>query len=528
MPKSKFLILILIFVGFSFLFAGFQYDEDHVQDEIARINTEIELLGLKWRAGKTSLSGLSSEEFRQMLGYWVPFYEDPEKYAKIEERAEIQAVLDWRTKDGGNYMTVVKHQGSCGSCWAFATLGTMEAMYNIEKGLYETRPALLAKKAKRPQSGLDFSGSHLDLYERKINQSLRYKNIFEQDLFFSYGDKANLTKKNISSPNWKLNLYERMMSQNLRYPNLSIQKSAFPFGKKADNSLGNVDYPCESLDLSGRIFPLALSIPDFSEQDLVSCSGAGDCSGGSTSQAASYIKNNGVVTDDCFSYTALDDTCDLCSDWTQKLSRIADWGWVTQTAVNEILIKNALQDGPIVFYMDVYSDFKNYTGGIYELTPSATYEGGHAIVLVGYDEENSCWICKNSWGTSWGENGYFRIKMGECETGKWVLKLWGVTISNQPPVLVELDIGDRTFEEGTEFTIQLQASDPELDSLTYSASPIPSGATFNTSTGLFTWKPSHTQHGEYTIRFSVTDGIFEDFEIVTIRVVNVKKGKGRF
>jgi len=72
------------------------------------------------------------------------------------------------------------------------------------------------------------------------------------------------------------------------------------------------------------------------------------------------------------------------------------------------------------------------------------------------------------------------------------------------------------------------ASDPELDSLTYSASPIPSGATFNTSTGLFTWKPSHTQHGEYTIRFSVTDGIFEDFEIVTIRVVNVKKGKGRF
>ena len=53
--------------------------------------------------------------------------------------------------------------------------------------------------------------------------------------------------------------------------------------------------------------------------------------------------------------------------------------------------------------------------------------------------------------------------MGECEIGTWVLKLWGVTTSNQPPVLADINlfIANQTFKEGTEFTIQLQSSDPE-------------------------------------------------------------------
>ena len=110
------------------------------------------------------------------------------------------------------------------------------------------------------------------------------------------------------------------------------------------------------------------------------------------------------------------------------------------------------------------------------------------------------------------------------------MKLWGVSLTNQPPVLSDINvtIADQTFKEGTEFSIQLQASDPESTSLTFGASPLPTGATFNGNTGLFTWEPSHTQSGDYTIRFSVSDGILEDFQIVTIRVLQVKKAKGRF
>ena len=57
----------------------------------------------------------------------------------------------------------------------------------------------------------------------------------------------------------------------------------------------------------------------------------------------------------------------------------------------------------------------NYEGGIYVYT-SGDIEGGHSIVILGFGTENDIdyWICQNSWGPEWGEEGYFRIKFGEC------------------------------------------------------------------------------------------------------------------
>ena len=63
----------------------------------------------------------------------------------------------------------------------------------------------------------------------------------------------------------------------------------------------------------------------------------------------------------------------------------------------------------------VYSDFMNYKSGIYQ-HKSGTQEGGHAVKILGWGTESGLnyWICANSWGTSWGESGYFRIAFGEC------------------------------------------------------------------------------------------------------------------
>ena len=84
--------------------------------------------------------------------------------------------------------------------------------------------------------------------------------------------------------------------------------------------------------------------------------------------------------------------------------------------------KKALaNDGPIVAGFMVYEDFRDYTGGVYRYT-TGSFLGGHAILIVGYNDAQQYWIVKNSWGTDWGEpcdgksgeRGYFRIGFNEC------------------------------------------------------------------------------------------------------------------
>lgn len=410
-------------------------DQSSAQDEIDRINSEIQLQGLEWKAGVTSLTYIAPEERRRRLGALVPLYEDPTLFIHLEERAALPDHWDWSDRNGRNYMTTIKNQGDCGSCWAFSANGVVEAVYNVEKGLYSLQTAPLNEDAY-PVELLRESGDH-------------------------YGD----------------------------------------------------------------IRALALDHPDLSEQDLVSCSWAGTCDSGFETKSFDYMKSNGVVPEDCFPYVASDVPCNRCSDWENKLIGIQGWGYVTQSSPNKTAVKTALQDGPCSFYMKVYSDFFNYDGGIYEKTASAIYEGDHLVVLVGYDESQEYWICKNSWGRGWGENGYFKIRMGECRGGQWVTRAWGVSINNLAPNLSPIE--NQTVKEGEQLTFQVIASDPDGDILTYSASSLPRGAIFDSLTGWFDWTPDFIQSGLYEIEFFVTDGVFERSRTVTITVLNVKKGKGR-
>ena len=82
------------------------------------------------------------------------------------------------------------------------------------------------------------------------------------------------------------------------------------------------------------------------------------------------------------------------------------------------MMKEIHERGPIVCGVAVPDTFEDYHGGIYE-DRSGTTAIGHAISVVGWGVENGVkfWIARNSWGTYWGEEGWFRIVRGVNNLG---------------------------------------------------------------------------------------------------------------
>lgn len=165
------------------------------------------------------------------------------------------------------------------------------------------------------------------------------------------------------------------------------------------------------------------SSPVLSVEDMVSCdSGDMGCSGGQLPNAWKYLTNTGVVTDNCFPYSAgggsAPSCATKCSDgesWTKYKAK-------TSYAINgvENMQKEIMTNGPIQVAFKVYKSFMSYKSGVYakkwyELVP----EGGHAVKIVGWGTESGTdyWLVANSWNTSWGEDGFFKIKRGSDECG---------------------------------------------------------------------------------------------------------------
>jgi hypothetical protein len=134
---------------------------------------------------------------------------------------------------------------------------------------------------------------------------------------------------------------------------------------------------------------------DLSEQELVSCSGAGSCRfGGNTGAALSYVQTVGVVDEACFPESGVDESCGNCC--RSPRDRIAVTGFdAISPAMGEDNIKwRLIQSGPLPFGISSW---------------------WHAMVLTGYMRDTgtgeTVWILKNSWGAGWGENGYAYVKV---------------------------------------------------------------------------------------------------------------------
>jgi C1A family cysteine protease len=232
------------------------------------------------------------------LGYLdsqEPNAEDNGVLSDTSAKAAIPAHFDWRNVHGYNYVTNIKDQGNCGSCWAFSSTAALESHVLITK--------------------------------------------------FTY-----------------LNLSEQILVS------------------------------CDRKDLG--------------------------CGGGWLNYAANFIRDKGLPAEQYYPYTATNGVCASAeTEWWRNTYKIVSWHYVgSPNKPNLVMIKKALVTyGPLVTTFRVYSDFLYYSSSVYQYT-SGDLLGGHAVVIVGYDDAEQYFIVKNSWGIDWGESGYFRIGYSELSS----------------------------------------------------------------------------------------------------------------
>lgn len=315
MKKRNLTILFMIVILVALAFAVIPGQKEK-RTSVAKINAAIKAKGACWVAKENKFTHWTIEELKAILGafpeeiadieseYPIKITGKPEKPPKPPKgpKPQLPKEFDWQDHNGGNWVTPVRNQGQCGSCWAFGTVAQLESLILI----FNNTPYIL---------GFDV---------------------------------------------------------------------------------------------------------DLSEQFIVSCDTSNyGCNGGNMYRAYDFVRDTGIPDEACFLYAASDLPCnDRCTDWADRVERIDRWSRVGgPIKINTNKIKEAVyENGPLTCAFDIYEDFYSYELGCYEYV-TGPYLGGHAVCIVGWTAED-CWIVKNSWGADWGENGFFKIKFGNCNFGQ--------------------------------------------------------------------------------------------------------------
>ncbi len=318
---------------------GLAIDGEVTLDDVQRA---IQAFGAKWTAGPNDLSRLSPSDRKMRLGLSrseVPDGRITILHDAVPQRGQLPAAHDWRDVDGANYVSPMLDQGRCGSCVAFATVGTFETQLNI--AAHDT-----------------------------------------------------------SSP-WQL-----------------------------------------------------------SPQYLFAC-GGGECGfGWMPEPAARFIVNKGVPDQACMPYTSGphgdDARCSAaCAGASARTIKARAYGTPSGGGMSVAAVKRALLDGPLVATMTVYDDFMYYTGGVYKHVTGGV-AGGHAVSIVGYSDADQAWIVRNSWGTGWGENGFFRIAWDD-DSGVGQ-ETWNFDAATPGPYVEIVGVRDGALLSGeTALTFDVQA-----------------------------------------------------------------------
>lgn len=166
--------------------------------------------------------------------------------------------------------------------------------------------------------------------------------------------------------------------------------------------------------LEGQYFLTTGSSVVMSEQNLVDCTtsyGNYGCNGGEMTIAFQYVQQNkGIDANVSYPYTATNGTC----HYSSAVSVGYNSGYRSVQPGKELALQQAVaQIGPISVGIDAgQPSFQLYKAGVYSSAKCSSINLDHAVLAVGYgttSDGQDYWLLKNSWGTSWGMNGYMMM-----------------------------------------------------------------------------------------------------------------------
>lgn len=175
--------------------------------------------------------------------------------------------------------------------------------------------------------------------------------------------------------------------------------------------------------LEGQHFRKLGVMTSLSEQNLVDCShsyGNNGCEGGLMDNAFSYIRDNkGIDTEETYPYEGKDEKC----RFQKRDIGATDTGFIDIPEGSEEKLKEAVATvGPVSVAIDAsHESFQFYSKGVYDEEECSSEELDHGVLVVGFgttpDTNEEYWIVKNSWGTTWGDEGYIKMtrnKKNQC------------------------------------------------------------------------------------------------------------------
>ncbi|KAF7668537.1 hypothetical protein LDENG_00006050 [Lucifuga dentata] len=155
-------------------------------------------------------------------------------------------------------------------------------------------------------------------------------------------------------------------------------------------------------------------LEELSVQQVLDCCFQNQgCNGGSTVQALNWLKQSRVklVPQSEYPYKAITGICHFFSQSHDGVA-LKDFVAYDYSGREEAMMSRLVQQGPLAVIVDAIS-WQDYLGGIIQFHCSSQ-QANHAVLVVGYDTtgEIPYWIVQNTWGTTWGNEGYVYIKIG--------------------------------------------------------------------------------------------------------------------